>query len=399
MPPPSIGLLAVSKIPSDPRVRRQGDAFADAGWRVFAVGMPSGDGPPTRWPVLTPDHVPVMAGAAAPPGFLSRIGTALQLVGARASTAAADALYWQMGGIGDQLFRVAHHETADIWVANDWSTLPLAARLARVNGGVYTYDSHELAVEEFAERRLWRLLRRPYVAALEARHISGAQHVSAVSRPIAERLQSLYDLPGTPLVVRNLPAYRETPFRPTGMPIRVLYHGVISPNRGLEEAIASVRDWRAGITLTIRGPGSDAYIAELKSVAAVIGVTERFSVLPPVATTELVAEAAAYDIGLHPLPDLSANNRYALPNKVFEYAMAGLALCVSDLPEMARLVSEHGIGRTFPTTSLTQGIAAAVNAFEPSEIDTFKRASLEAAKVLCWEQESARMVDAYRSLL
>ena len=56
--------------------------------------------------------------------------------------------------------------------------------------------------------------------------------------------------------------------------------------------------------------------------------------------TALVREASAYDVGLFALPGNSRHNEFALPNKFFEYVMAGLALCVSDLPEMARLVRQ-----------------------------------------------------------
>src|SRR5688572_25055648 len=37
----SVGLLALSSIVDDPRVRRQCDLFAAHGWAVFAYGLPS----------------------------------------------------------------------------------------------------------------------------------------------------------------------------------------------------------------------------------------------------------------------------------------------------------------------------------------------------------------------
>ena len=36
----SVGILALSAIADDPRVRRQGDAFHHAGWSVVAIGLP-----------------------------------------------------------------------------------------------------------------------------------------------------------------------------------------------------------------------------------------------------------------------------------------------------------------------------------------------------------------------
>ena len=46
------------------------------------------------------------------------------------------------------------------------------------------------------------------------------------------------------------------------------------------------------------------------------------------------------------LEDDCENHRLALPNKVFEYIAAGVPVVVSDLPELRRLVEEHGVGWT-----------------------------------------------------
>src|SRR5262249_13403613 len=105
-------------------------------------------------------------------------------------------------------------------------------------------------------------------------------------------------------------------------------------------------------------------------------------------------EAAAYDVGFFALPRSSRHNQLALPNKFFEYIMAGLALCVTDLPEMARLIRERGLGVTFASVN-PRVIAAAINALSPAAIDRYKRNALEAARELCWELESERLVSAY----
>jgi hypothetical protein len=78
--------------------------------------------------------------------------------------------------------------------------------------------------------------------------------------------------------------------------------------------------------------------------------------------------------------------------------MAGLAVCVSDLPEMARLVSQYGIGVMFDTVD-SASIAGAINALDRAAIDNHKRASTAAARELCWECESKSLVAAYRTAL
>jgi glycosyltransferase involved in cell wall biosynthesis len=288
---------------------------------------------------------------------------------------------------------------AAVWLANDFSMLPLAARLAGEKGGIYVYDSHELATEEFADSLKWRFLNRPMISTLEREFIQGATVVSTVSDGIARRLEALYSLRRKPLVVRNTPVFEASSFRPTAPDrIRVLYHGIITPGRGLEAAIDSVAAWRPAFELTIRGPGDECYLNGLKRRIAERGLADRIAIAPPVPMTDLVREAAAYDVGFFALPGSSRHNEFALPNKFFEYVMAGLALCVTDLPEMARLQREHDLGVTFPCVD-PEMIAAAINGLDPHAIDRYKRNALTAARELCWERESERLVAAYDAVL
>jgi glycosyltransferase involved in cell wall biosynthesis len=125
-----------------------------------------------------------------------------------------------------------------------------------------------------------------------------------------------------------------------------------------------------------------------------LNLANRVRLLPAVPMTELIGEAASFDIGLFALPGTSRHNRFALPNKLFEYIMAGLALCVSNLPEMAQLVLHHRVGITFDSVE-PRAIAAAINVLDRISIDAYKRASLAAARTLCWERESELLVSAY----
>ena len=102
--------------------------------------------------------------------------------------------YWVSQNVLD-IYACARQVIATVWLANDWNMLPVAARLAREKGGIYGYDTHEFAVEEYAESLKWRLLQRPMVSAIERQFIGDAAVVSAVSSGIAERLDKLYRLP------------------------------------------------------------------------------------------------------------------------------------------------------------------------------------------------------------
>jgi glycosyltransferase involved in cell wall biosynthesis len=409
---PTVCVLSLSAIADDPRVRRQAEAFHRAGWNVVGIGLPGAKSVPPEWPILTrerkrPARPPLDRRAAK--SFLGRLPERLLYLAKRLLIAAgklavrvhpslACRIYWYLSRDIGEVYRCAYRLDAAVWLANDWNMLPAAARLARQKGGFFGYDSHEFATEEYAESRRWRLWNRPLVAAIERRFIRDAVVVSAVSGGIAERLDEIYGLARPSLVVRNTPFYEEHPFRPTGRQIRVLYHGIVAKGRGLEEAIDSVAEWPPQFELTIRGPAAAEYGRALRERIRRSGSSGRVQLAPPVPMLRLIQEATAFDIGFFALPGHSRHNRFALPNKLFEYLAAGLAVCVSDLPEMARLVAHYRVGVTFAAGEPT-GIAAAVNSLDAAAIDGFKRNALAAARELCWEREAGRLVEAYRAAL
>ncbi|MCA0421561.1 MAG: glycosyltransferase [Proteobacteria bacterium] len=408
-------------------MRRQGDLFFQRGWDVFAFGLPGARSAPPQWSnreigdgeAAASDTV-VCSGEGHLQRFsrvfrsadnaaravvkkinvrtFRRLARLIEIARVHLDPAQADITYWKLSERFAELYELARHQRVDIWLANDWTVLPIAQKLASEQGVPYAYDTHELAVDEYAERWRWRILQRPVIAALEKGGIAGAVVTSCVSQGIADRLHELYNLPNKPLLIRNMPQYGVHTFRPCGGMVEVLYHGVVSPGRGLEACIESVMFWRPEFRLTIRGPASETYRESLAGVARRFGVIERVILAPPVPMTDLVHEASRFDVGLFALPGHSKQNVHVLPNKFFEYTMAGLALCVSDLPEMTALLRQHDLGRSIPDVT-PQAIAAAINGFDRASIDFHKRHALEAAKLLNWEAEADRLFAAIEQVV
>jgi glycosyltransferase involved in cell wall biosynthesis len=416
-PHPRICLLAVSAIQDDPRVRRQGELFAARGWEVTGVGLAGGHSEPPGWPILSEAGDAMVPEQSLPPlrisleirSIIRRIAVAARILGLRLARMLqlrialdlAEDIFWKhrrMSPSVNAVYRAAQAIEADIWLANDWTALPLAARLALEKGGIYVYDTHEFATEEFAEKPAWRRWTRPIVAAIEGRYIRDAALVSTVSAGIGKRLDRLYALARPTLIVRNTPRYEASGFRPTRSPIRVLYHGIVVPGRGLELAIDSVVEWRPEFELTIRGPENPKFTPALRKRIAALGLADRVRLTPPVPMTALVREAAAFDIGFFALPGHSGHNEFALPNKIFEYIMAGLCLCTTRLPEMAGVIEQYELGATIPALDAC-AIAGAINGLDRSRIDACKQNSLRAARELCWERESKPLLASYAALL
>lgn len=288
----------------------------------------------------------------------------------------------------------------DLIIANDWECLPAAAEIAAATGARILYDAHEFAADEFSGQRRFRLWHRPLAVAVEGALIRTADMISSVSQGLCDALQTRYELPETPTCIRNLPHYAETPWRPHAPEaIYVLYQGVVARGRALDVLIDSVSLWPDAHRLIIRGPcHDDTFSAELDDRITASGSAARIRRDGPVAFRDLVPAAAASDIGVMLLPGDTIHNRFALPNKVFEYMMAGAALIVSDLPEMASVVEDTNAGICVSDLS-AQAVAEAVTTLSGPTLEACRRAGLNAAKRYNWEQESARFIAAVRALL
>ncbi|MCB8820155.1 glycosyltransferase [Microvirga rosea] len=306
-------------------------------------------------------------------------------------------IYWSWPSM-QEMYEKARQVDADLWVANDWSTLPIIARIVEEKGGTYFYDSHEFATEEYPNNPHWVAFTKPIAKAVEEKFIRGSKRRFSVSPGIAKALNELYALNPPCEVLRNMPLRQDPTFRPTGDVVRVLYHGILSPERGLEAAIESIPFWRPEFHLTIRGPGNPAYVASLRKLIRKMGVNDRVTIAPPVPMIELVRAAKEFDVGFFALPDNSPHNKFALPNKFFEYVNSGLALCVTSCPDMAELVDRYNLGVLMPTTG-PQDIAAVVNALDRDTIDSYKRNSIAASEELCWQAERMKLVRACNETL
>lgn len=381
-----IAVVSLSAIDADSRVRRTISALATAGHEVVTVGFGQGSAPEAAGHVALP--VPEA-------GWASRLAIAATHAPARFLPGLAPLLHDR------RRHHAALHEALarlrpDIVHANDWPTLPAAIRWKERSGAGVVYDSHEFACEEHADRPAWRLLARAHVREIERRFITRSDAVITVSDGIADALVTAHGLVRRPHVIRNVPPFQEVPRHPVGQPPRLLFHGLLKPSRGIEMLVETLARL-PGYHLTLRGTGPGPFLAALRRQADRLGVADRLTFEPFVSAEAVVERASLCDIGIFCAPDRPLNNYYALPNKVFEYIMAGLMVIVSGGPDLARLVQQHGCGRVVEEPDV-DSLARMIAGLTPDAIAACQSASREAARSLCWEKESARLVSLYQDI-
>src|SRR5262249_38394748 len=139
----------------------------------------------------------------------------------------------------------------------------------------------------------------------------------------------------------------------------------------------------------------------LEKLIASENVTDRVKILPAVPYADLLNWTTSADIGVNVAPpDYSLNVRCFLPNKFFEYVMAGLPALSSPLEYIVEIVQAYGLGRVLPSLE-PEDIARAINGMlaDSAALLRQRRNALEIARSeLHWGKESAHLRDLYAEI-
>jgi glycosyltransferase involved in cell wall biosynthesis len=269
---------------------------------------------------------------------------------------------------------------------------------ARAADARLVYDAHELIVPEpgipqTARDRFWYRSERWAVRR--------ADLVIAANRPRGEVMREHYGLARTPVVVGNVPP-APRPGRPaaevlarypalaratTPGAVRLVYQGDVDVQRGLDRMLGALERLPERFELVMAGGGPD--LKWLRHAAEPFG--RRVTVLGQVPREDLHAIMGACDIGLISYSERGLNNILCAPNKLYEYAHAGLPMVARDNPVLNEAFERWGVG--------VSGADLAESVLRVSEsIDEYRRRLGPFLRGSTWEVEAARLLDAYAEL-
>jgi glycosyltransferase involved in cell wall biosynthesis len=181
-----------------------------------------------------------------------------------------------------------------------------------------------------------------------------------------------------------------------------LYQGNIQPDRELERLVLAAPYLEPKTVIVLMGKGFRGVPERLQELIDRLGVAERVKIIPPVPYDELLDWTASADIGLTIFsPSYSLSIRYTLPNKLFEYLMAGLPVLSLQLDAIAEVIRTYDVGLVLSTLD-PAAIGAGINTLlaDPKALAHMRERALEVARrEFNWQKESPRLIHLYRRLL
>lgn len=371
----------------NPRPNRMIRLLAANGYAVDVAGFPARDpqGIPVRRFLDLP--VPSTALGARIARKAARANAAVAVSGFGAGAAAEGAMLRALG-IGRSRPALRDY---DLIVVENVELLPLAFE-AQPRAKI-VFDAREYLTRESEESWLYRRVDAPLNRYLLETYLHACDLAVTVSAGLASEYAREFGR--QMLVIRSTPLYAELPVRPTAPDqIRCVHHGNANPDRRLDNLIEIIQGLDRRFQLDLYLVGSAKEKERLQRVAA---GCERVHFREPVAFGGILPMLSQYDVGLYFLEPLGFNVTFSLPNKLFEFIQARLAVAVGPSPDMADVVTQFACGVVAPEFSVA-AMRETMAVLDAPTIDRLKQHSDRAARALCWEEESKRFLAALRGI-
>jgi glycosyltransferase involved in cell wall biosynthesis len=298
-----------------------------------------------------------------------------------------------------QAFALARRARPAVVHANDWNTMWSGVAIKLFCKARLIYDSHELWPDRNGR---WEC--RAWLLACEALFVRIADRVLTSSPGYADVLAQRYRI-ARPKIVRNIPSHASVVTRPRAMvrrrelegpgaPPWLAYVGGLMPGRGLEQtidALALVPELR----LRAVGPGASGYKLTLLERAQRAGVADRVELHPPVAPEQVTSVIDGAAAGVCLIQPVCRSYELCLPNKLFEYAGAGLPVIASDVSILAEVVRANGLGVVAPASEPRAIATSLERLLEPHGWRQTARRATEFARTHSWQREARTLAGVY----
>ena len=258
------------------------------------------------------------------------------------------------------------------------------------------FDAREYYPKQMENNERWRRLFAGFNDYLCQTYLKQVDYMYSVSEGIAKEYEKNYGVKCD--VITSAAKYHTPPHSLVcHEPIRLIYHGMASPDRcihGMIEMMDYV-DERFTLDLMLVPTYYQEYYQTLQDMA---NKRKNVRIIPIVPFEEIIPFTSLYDIGVFLVPFTTFNLQMCLPNKFFEFIQARLAIAIGPSPEMAKLVQQYNLG-IIAKDFIPKSMAEELNKLTKQDILKYKENSNKTAKILNAEKEGEKILKILEEVL
>ena len=271
--------------------------------------------------------------------------------------------------------------------------LPLGYVYSKIWNTKIVYDAHELETETNGlsgfKKKVLKIIEKVLIKKVDG--------IVVVSEKIADWYENEYDIE-RPKVVLNTPCISEIEknnyfrknFSISDKSKIFIYQGALFRGRGIELIIETFKE-RQDNRAVIVFMGYGELDKEIKHAADISANIFYHQAVPSDVVHKYTASA---DVGVSLIENTCLSYYYCMPNKLFEYAMAGLPVVVSNMPEMSDFILKHNMGLVIGESSIIS-LNEVVDKLLNMNIDLLSENSRKAALLNSWETQREQYLSIY----
>lgn len=258
-----------------------------------------------------------------------------------------------------KIYRKINKKSYDVVIASDlYSLLPL---VLRKNNHQTVYDSREIYTKLSAH--INKPIKNKIISLVEKFCVKKINKIIVTAQSDLDYLKKLY--PKQKISYKTIYNYPlksfiklNSSFLRNHLKINkkntiLLYQGVLQKHRGIIQLMKIVQNTTNTVGVII---GSGEYKKHILDYIQKHNLNSTVRLLPAVTYPQLLKITSSADIGVSLINPNSISNKFALPNKIFEYSASGLPVLSSSIPNINKHILKYNLGWSVEFSDLQEQI-------------------------------------------
>ncbi len=246
------------------------------------------------------------------------------------------------------------------------------------------YDTHELETEKARLGPRLKVISKK----IERYLIRYVDTIVVVSDSIGDWYRNAYQKPV--FLIRNIPNSSSTItqrdpilrdfFKISETDILFIYQGLISHERGIDIILEAFKGLPSNKHIVFMGFGESVDIVKEASESY-----KNIHFHEAVIYKDISRYTSGADVGLSLILNSCLNHYYCLPNKLFEYILAGIPVIVSDFPDMKNIVGPNNLG--WISNPDVNALVELINGITIEDVNRKQETVIQNRSRFSWEKE------------